>query len=71
MARRAVAKESAKCLSGRACERVTATGAFGRGGKMPHTFGDDERIAAENDRDVVVPSREGTALEVIQPQAPL
>src|SRR4051812_2691266 len=35
---------------------------------MLHTFGNDEREAAEDDRDVVMPSSERTSLEVIEPQ---
>jgi hypothetical protein len=71
MARRAVANESAKCRSGRALERVVSVGASSRGGKTPHAFGDDERVAAEDDGDVVMPADEGASLEVIEPELPL
>ena len=33
---------------------------------MPHAFGHDERVAAENDRDVVMPAWKGTSLEVVE-----
>ena len=35
---------------------------------MLHTFGNDEREAAEDDGDVVMPSSVRTSLEVIEPQ---
>ena len=35
---------------------------------MPHSFGNDERVAAENDTDVVMPPRERAPLEVIEAQ---
>src|SRR5262245_4666236 len=35
---------------------------------MPRAFGDDERVAAENDRDVMMPARIPSALVVIQPE---
>jgi hypothetical protein len=38
---------------------------------MPHTFGDDERVAAEDDGDVVVPALEGAALEVVESELAL
>ncbi len=66
MAMHVVANESSKCRSGRAIGRVVLTGASGRGGEMPHTFGDDERVAAEDDGDVMVPAGEGATLEVIE-----
>ena len=71
MASRAVAKESTKCRSGRDVN-LTGRGLPSlRGGKMPHTFGDNERVAAEDDGDVVVPAREGAAFEVVEPDSPL
>ena len=33
---------------------------------MPHPFGNDERGAAENDRNVVVPSQKGASFEVVE-----
>ena len=68
MAMRVFANESSKWRSGRASERVGVTGPCRRGGKTPHPFADDERVAAENDRDVMVPSRERASLEVVEPQ---
>src|SRR6202022_3337496 len=40
-------------------------------GEMLHTFGNDEREAAEHDRDVMMPSGVRTALEVIEPELAL
>ena len=65
-----LANESAKCLSGRALVCVRVDGRV-RGGKMPRTFGDDERVAAEDDRDVMVPAGEGSPFEVVEPQLAL
>jgi hypothetical protein len=33
---------------------------------MPHTFGDDERVAAQDDRDVVMPAGKAAAFEVVE-----
>jgi hypothetical protein len=33
---------------------------------MPHAFSNNERVAAKSYRDVVVPSREATALVVLE-----
>ncbi len=44
--KRAVMKESGKCRSGRDWVRTRVTGPSGRGGKMPHPFGNHERVAA-------------------------
>ena len=33
---------------------------------MPHAFGDDERVAAEGHRDVVMPTREAPSFEVVE-----
>src|SRR5262245_38046710 len=71
MARRTVMKESTKCRSGRAAERCVAIRPSFRGGKVPRTLTDDERVAAEDDRDVVIPSGEGAAFEVIEPELSL
>jgi hypothetical protein len=38
---------------------------------MPHAFGDDERVAAKGDGDVVVPTRKATALVVVEPELSL
>jgi hypothetical protein len=38
---------------------------------MPHAFGNDERIAAEYDRDMMVPAWETASLEVVEPEFPL
>ena len=54
MAMRAVMKESWKWRSGRERDLVFFQPPSGRGGKAPHTFGDDERVAAEDDGDVVM-----------------
>src|SRR6266498_3949318 len=66
IARRAVMKESGKCRSGRARDRSGLSRPLRRGGEMPHAFADDERVAAENDGDVVIPAREAAALEVVE-----
>ena len=33
---------------------------------MPHTFGNDERVAAEDDRDVMMPAGKASSLVVIE-----
>ena len=66
IASRMVAKLSAKCRSGRARLRVVFQRPSGRGGEMPHTFGDDERVAAEDDRDVMMPAGKPTAFVVVE-----
>src|SRR5271170_7824185 len=71
MASRAVMNESWKWRSGRERERVGLRSPSGRGGKAPHSFGNDERVAAECDGDVVVPAREAAPLEVIEAQLAL
>jgi hypothetical protein len=71
MASRRVANESAKWRSGRERDRTTATSPSGLGGKMPHALSDDEGVAAEGDRHVVMPAGEGTTFEVIEPQLTL
>ena len=35
---------------------------------MPRAFSDNERIAAEDNRDVMMPSRERAPLEMVQPE---
>src|SRR6266536_776561 len=71
MERRAVMKLSAKCRSGREVLRVVAQRPSGRGGKTLHAFGDDERVAAEGDGDVVVPAREASSFEVVEAELAL
>src|SRR6185295_6149882 len=61
-------KESAKCRSGRDAERVVGTLPGGRGGKSPHPLSDDKGVAADDDGNVVVPSRKGAAFEVVEPE---
>src|SRR6266496_3982795 len=68
---RTVMKLSEKCLSGRERLRVVFHRPSGRGGEMPHAFSDDERVAAEGDGDVVVPAREASAFEVVEPELSL
>ncbi len=58
MARRIVMNESTKWRSGREAERTGFTLPFGRGGGMPQPFGEHERVAAQDDRDVMVPAGE-------------
>ena len=48
-----------------------ATLPSGRGGEMPHALSDDEGVAAEGDRDVMVPAREAASLEVVEAQLAL
>src|SRR5580692_1166886 len=71
MARRAVMKESSKWRSCRAVERVARTRPSARGGKMPQALAGHERIAAEDDGDVVMPTAEGASLVVVEPQLSL
>src|SRR6266496_3691176 len=71
MDRRAVMKLSAKCRSGREQLRVVAQRPSGRGGETLHAFSDDERVAAEGDGDVVVPAREASSFEVVEPELAL
>ena len=33
---------------------------------MPHTFGNDERVAAQDDRDVMVPAGKPAAFVVVE-----
>jgi hypothetical protein len=70
-AKRTVMKLSVKWRSGRVMERVGVQRPGGRGGKMPHTFGDDERIAAQDNRDVVMPTGKASAFEVIEAELAL
>jgi hypothetical protein len=72
MASRAVMKLSWKWRSGLERLRVGLSRPSGRGGgETPHTFSNDERVAAQGDRDVVVPAREAAAFVVVQPELAL
>src|SRR5829696_8638359 len=71
IASRMVAKLSSKWRSGRERLRVVFQRPSGRGGEMPHTFGNDERVAAQDDRDVMVPARKSSALVVVEPELAL
>src|SRR5678815_4013560 len=64
-------KLSWKCRSGRDRERVVFQRPSGRGGKTPHTFSDDERVAAKYDGDVVVPSLKSAAFIVVEAEPAL
>jgi hypothetical protein len=57
-------KLSWKCRSGRELLRDVFQRFSGRGGEMPHTFSDDERVAAEDDGDVVVPAGKSSAFVI-------
>src|ERR1019366_5549133 len=70
MARRAVMKESSKWRSCRAFERVARTRASARGGQMPQALVGNERIAAEEDGDGVLPAAKGAAPVVVEAQPP-
>src|SRR5580693_5563033 len=71
MARRAVMKESSKWRSCRALDRIARTRPSARGGKMPQALAEDERVAAEDDGDMVIPAAEGSAFVMIQPKLAL
>ena len=64
-------KESSKWRSCRALERIARTRPSARGGKTPQALAEDERVAAEDDGDVVIPAAEGSTFVVIQPQLAL
>ena len=63
--------ESTKCRSGREVERVGFSFPSRRGGKTPHTLGNDERVAAKYDGDVVMPAWKGAPLEVVEAELSL
>ncbi len=69
--RRAVMKLSGKCRSGRERLRVVSQRPSGRGEITLHAFGDDERVAAEGDGDVVVPAAETPSFEVVEAELAL
>src|SRR5215510_5072196 len=71
IASRAVMKLSRKCRSGRERVRLGFRRPSGRGEKTPHTLGDDERVAAEGDRDMMVPTWESSAFEMVEPKLAL
>src|SRR5579871_948173 len=71
IASRAVANESAKCRSGRDFDRTVWIVPSRRGGKSSNALGHDEGVAAEDDRDVVMPSDEGATLVVIEAELAL
>src|SRR5262245_59808231 len=66
-----VMKESSKCRSGRVSDRTVSTRPRGLGGKMSRAFSGDEGVAAQGDRDVVMPAAERSSLEVVEPQLAL
>lgn len=66
-ARRAVMNESAKWRSGRASVRTSGTSPSGREGKNAIAFCHHERVAAQGDGDVVMPSAEAATFEVVEP----
>src|SRR5262245_39617293 len=63
---RTVTKESAKWRSGRVADRLNGTGPCRRGGKIAGALGDHEGEAAEHDGNVMMPTGEGAALEVVE-----
>ena len=75
MARRNVAKDDGKCRSGREGERVGRVRPLGCRGAAWKTVarppGGDERVAAQHDGDVVMPTPEAATFEVVEPQLAL
>ena len=65
---RAVTKLSGKWRSGREVLRTVVHRPSGRGGKTPHAFSNDERVAAESHRDVVMPTWKAPPFEVVEPE---
>src|SRR5438552_18704105 len=65
---RAVTNESGKWRSGREAVRTGRTLPSGRGGKTPHAFAEDECVAAQDTRDVVVPAGIAASFVVVQSQ---
>src|SRR5262245_47593612 len=66
IAMRVVSNECVQWRSGRQDVRSGMNKPRSGGGKMPHTFGNDERVAAEGNGDVMVPAAEAAAFEVIE-----
>src|SRR5260221_841701 len=71
MASRAVANESSKWRAGRERVRESAMGPCCRGGKSADPLGDDERVATEHDRHVMMPPFEAATFEVIESELAL
>src|SRR2546426_11598616 len=65
---RALMKLSGKWRSGRERLRLGLRRPSGRGGETPHAFRNDERVAAQSDRDMVMPTAELSSFEVVEPE---
>ena len=65
---RRVMNESGKWRSGREPLLVVVKVVCGRGGKSEASLADDEGVAAQDRRDVVMPPPEAAPFEVIQSQ---
>src|SRR5438477_13004997 len=63
---RAVMKESGKWRSGREAVRTGRTKPSGRGGKTPHAFAQNECVAAQDTRHVMVPARVTASFIVVE-----
>src|SRR5690606_2784492 len=73
-AMRMVARDAAKCRSGRAFDRVVAKRTARpdcRGGKSSRLFGREKCKAEKNDRHVMVPTSVGPPFEMIESQLAL
>src|SRR5690349_20510933 len=66
-----VMSESAKWRSGREGERTRGTLPSGRGGKSPRPLRHQKGVAAQDDRDVMVPAGEAAAFEVVEAELAL
>ena len=66
MASRMVTNESAKCRSGREAVRISNILASGRGGKSAGSLRDNESVAADDHRYVMVPALVRAPLEVVE-----
>ena len=58
--------ESGKWRSGRELLRDAISVPPARGGETPHAFSDDEREAAEHDRNVVVPAGKAPSFVMVE-----
>ena len=67
----AVLSESAKCRSGRERDLSAETLPSALGGKAPDAFGNQERKAAQDDRNMVVPTAIAPAFEMVEPELAL